>query len=125
MLQLTTIFFLIAASVLAVIHNIAIQLFLYWHIWWFDIPVHTFGGMIVALGIFTLRDLRIIPNSWLRPLPVLCMVLFVALAWEVFELVAGIPIEENYSVDTAIDVLVGMLGGYIGYIIGNSLRNLR
>jgi hypothetical protein len=125
MLQLTTIFFLIAFSVLAVIHNIAMQLFLYWHIWWFDIPVHTLGGIVVALGFFALRDLRIFPNAWLKPVPVLALVLGVALLWELFELVAGIPNAGDYAIDTSIDVTVGVLGGFVGYIIGNSLRNLR
>lgn len=125
MLQLTTVFFLIAFSVLAVIHNIAMQLFLYWHIWWFDIPVHTLGGVVVALGFFALRDLRVFPNAWLKPLSVTALVLCTALLWELFEQVAGIPNPGNYMIDTAIDVTVGVIGGFVGYIIGNSLRNLR
>ncbi len=125
MLQLTTIVFLIAFSVLAVIHNLAVKLFLYWHIWWLDIPVHAFGGMIVALGLFTLRDLRLFPNTWLRAPVVLAFVLSIALIWEVYELIIGVPIIGDYAIDTSIDVTIGLLGGAVGYFIGNSLRHLR
>lgn len=125
MLQLTTIFFLIAASILAVVHNIAMQLFLYWHIWWFDIAVHTLGGVVVALGFFALRDLRMFPNKFLSFVPVMLLVLGVAVMWEVFEVVAGIPNAGEYVTDTAIDVTVGLLGGMVGYFVGKNLRNLR
>ena len=81
--------------------------------------------MIVALGLFTLRDLRLFPNAFLKPIPVLLVVLSVALLWEVFELVIGVPIIGNYAIDTSIDVCMGLGGGVIGFIIGNSLRHLR
>jgi len=101
------------------------HLFLYWHIWWFDILVHTLGGVVVALGLFALRDLRVFPNTWLRLIPVTALVICIALIWEGFELVAGIPNAGNYVTDTLIDVAVGVFGGVLGYFIGNSLRNLR
>lgn len=125
MLQLTTVLFLITFSTLAVIHVIAIELFLYWHYFWFDIPMHVFGGVVVSLGLFTLRDLRIFPNKLLKPIPVLLLVVVVALIWEGYEVLIGIPILADYPIDTAIDIAMGLLGGYAGYIIGNSLRNLR
>lgn len=125
MLQLPTVFFLIAFSVLSVIHNIAMQLYLYWHLWWFDIPVHAFGGMIVALGFFALRDLRMIPNLFLRIMPVTALVFVVALIWEAFELVAGVPIIGNYVFDTSIDILAGVLGGIAGFYVGKSLDTLK
>jgi len=124
MLQLTTIFFLIAFSMLAAIHYVALQLFLYWRFDWFDIPMHLFGGAVVALGVFTLRDLRLIPNTFLTVKIVLLLVLITAGVWELFELYAGVPIDEAYYPDTALDVIMGMLGGYVGYIVGNRLRSL-
>lgn len=125
MLQLTTVFFLIAFAVLAVIHKLAIELFLYWHIRWLDIPIHALGGAVVALGFFTLRDLGLFPNKFLKPVSILLLVLGVALIWEVFERVVGIPSIGDYVIDTSIDVAMGLLGAYVGYIIGNNLRNLR
>ena len=126
MLQLTTIFFLIAASVLAVLHNVALYLFLYWRFWWFDIPMHGLGGAVVALGLFTAYDFRLFKNkSFLKVHYVLAFVIFIALLWEVYEILIGVPIErEGFVLDTITDLLMGFLGGYVGYIVGNSIRKL-
>ena len=75
MLQLTTIIFFIAFSLLALIHVIAIRLALYWHFLWLDMPVHCLGGIVVALGFFTLRDLGLFPNKFLKLLPLIGLVL--------------------------------------------------
>ena len=63
MLKTTTILFLIALSVLAALHFIALSLYLYWQVWWFDIPMHLLGGFTVVLGIHTLADLRIVRRA--------------------------------------------------------------
>ena len=85
MLKLPTIFFLIAGSILAVIHVISLELFLYWKYLWLDIPMHALGGAVVALGLFTLHDLwPRYPKRLLYPIPVLLLVLLVAMGWEVY-----------------------------------------
>ena len=125
MLKIPTVFFLITASIWAVIHIIALQLFLYWKFAWFDIPMHFIGGTVVALGIFTLRDLRIlIPERWIAPSSVVLMVIVVAMVWEVYELFIGVPIGDAFIVDTLIDLSVGILGGLVGYGVGINLRKL-
>ena len=125
MLQLTTILFLIAFSLLAVVHYIALQLYLYWKFEWFDIPMHVLGGAVVVLGLYTLYDLRIIvPRHFLRVVPTLAAVFIIASIWEVFQVFAGIATEENYIFDTARDLTMGLLGGYIGFIVGDSIRKL-
>ncbi|MFT5849727.1 MAG: hypothetical protein ACI9H6_000542 [Patiriisocius sp.] len=125
MLKLPTVFFLISFLILAVIHIIALQLSLYWAFSWFDIPMHFFGGAVVALGIFTLNDLRIVvPDRWLYTIPVVLLVILVAMVWEVYELLIGIPIEANYVVDTVVDLVLGALGGLVGYSIGTSIKKL-
>ena len=125
MLQLPTIFFLIAFSMLSILHNLAIGLFLYWHLWWFDIPMHAFGGMIVALGFFVLNDLRIFPPVLLQIIPVTALVLCVALVWEAFELIAGVEIIGHYVIDTTVDITAGLVGGVIGFYVGKSLDTLK
>lgn len=125
MLQLTTIVFLISFFVLAVIHSIASELYLYWHIFWFDIPMHFFGGAIVSLGFYTLRDLGLFPNKALRLIPLLLLVLLVALCWEGYEYFIGYPIWGEYAFDTIADLCMGVGGGAVGYFIGKSLRQLR
>lgn len=127
MLQLTTILFFIAFSTLAVLHALAIKLSLYWRFWWLDIPMHFFGGVIVALGLYTLRDIKVFPNRFLRLLPIVVLVLLVAVLWEVFEVQVGIPNypkASDYWFDTIKDICMGVFGGTLGYVIGNSLRNL-
>jgi len=124
MLQLTTIVFLISFSTLAGIHILATKLYLYWRIGWFDMPMHFFGGAIVALGFYTLRDLGLFPNKMLKLLPLLLLVLSVALVWEGYEHFIGLPIFGEYMFDTVLDLILGICGGSLGYFIGKSLRQL-
>lgn len=125
MLKLTTVFFLITFSLLAVVHYLALQLFLYWKYWWFDIPMHFIGGAVVALGVFVLRDLRVLARSaHLRFIPVLLAVCAVAIAWEVYEVLIGIPIEDDYVFDTTLDLCMGLLGGAVGYFVGVNLQKI-
>ena len=125
MLKLPTIFFLITLSVLAVLHIVALKLFLYWRFPWFDIPMHLFGGAVVALGIFTLHDLlRSFPARLTYLIPVLLFTIMIALAWEVFQLQIGKPIDDDYVLDTIIDVLLGATGSVIGYYIATQLQRL-
>lgn len=125
MLKLPTIFFLVAFSVLAVIHVLAMKLFLYWSVWWFDIPMHFLGGSVVALGLFTLHDLRIIvQDRHLQLVQVITLVLLIALSWEVFELAVATPVIGDYMLDTFTDLGMGILGGLVGYSIGFNLKKI-
>lgn len=125
MISLRTRIFLVTFATLAAVHGVAIATSLYWHFWWFDMPMHFFGGSIVALGLFTLADLSWPLPRWLfRPIPFLSSVLLIALLWEVFELWAGIPIEADYILDTSIDLLLGLTGGFLGYRLGRLLGEL-
>ncbi|MFM2381505.1 MAG: hypothetical protein RLZZ76_272 [Candidatus Parcubacteria bacterium] len=125
MLQLTTILFLISFSLLAVLHVIAIELYLYWHFFWFDIFMHFFGGTVVALGVHTLADLRIVKSSRLVTSVVVGAVFLVAVVWEVFELSAGVPVESDFILDTTTDLLVGLCGAYIGHKLAVRLNILK
>jgi hypothetical protein len=120
-----TILFVVIAATWAGLHNLALILELYWRFWWFDIPMHFVGGVVVALGLLVLSDLRV-PLPLYRPTVVVttAFVLFVALAWEVFEVWAGIPIESDYWFDTSLDVLLGLGGGLVGYVLGQRLSEL-
>jgi hypothetical protein len=125
MLKLPTVFFLISFSSLAVLHIVSLKLFLYWRFWWLDIPMHFFGGIVVALGLFTLYDLKILlKKKHLTLFCILSLVFLVAIAWESYELLIGIPIEDDYIIDTLTDLCMGMFGGLIGYGIATSLQKL-
>lgn len=125
MISVHTKLLLITFATLAALHILAIKLSLYWHFWWFDIPMHFFGGVIVALGLYTVRDMRFsLPTLLFRRLPFMLMVLAVAVAWETFELWAGIPIEPDFVIDTTTDLVMGLTGGLLGYYLGRQLDTL-
>ena len=116
---------LIASSVLALIHIISLELFLYWRFFWLDVPIHALGGAVAALGVFALYDLGFPASKrYLKLIPVLAFVLIVAFMWEIYELKIGIIIEDDYEIDTIIDLGMGLLGGFIGYIVGNRMQTL-
>ena len=124
MLQLTTILFLISLSVLAVLHVISLQLFLYWHFPWLDIPMHALGGITVAFGLFTLYDFKVIPRRLLYFIPVWLLSLVAIFGWEVFKLYAGKEIDDEFVIDTVTDVVIGSAGSIVGFYIARSLRSL-
>lgn len=122
MLSLNTKILLILFSTLAVVHSLALAYDLYWVITWLDIPMHFFGGAIVALGLYTLRDLKFPTPQLLFSFPVfIFLVVLVALAWELFEYRITTSLPADYVFDTSLDLILGTLGGITGYIIGKRL----
>lgn len=86
--------------------------------------MHVIGGAVVALGMFTLHDLRIISKKYVTWFMVLLGVICTALVWEVYEVLIGIPIEDDYVFDTILDLVMGFIGGVIGYIVGSNLKKI-
>lgn len=118
MIKLNTIFTLAAASVLAVVHVLSLQFFLYWRYLWLDIPMHVLGGAVVVFAFFVLYDFDTpLPKRWLKPLPVLLIVLLAALAWEAYEILIGIPFGPDHTSDTVSDLAAALLGGIAGLIV--------
>jgi hypothetical protein len=108
----------IVIVLIGITHVSALQWSLYWHYIWLDVPVHFAGGLWLALA-----------GSWMllrggqrmEVSTVFSMVVFLGVAWEVFELAAGVPMEENFALDTVIDLTMDVLGGVFGFIIAKSL----
>jgi len=120
-----TLLFLVIATTWAGLHNLALFLELYWLYWWFDLPMHFFGGVVVAMGFLVLADLRLPVRFLTRSLlPMMLAVLAVVIFWELFELWAGIEIQTDFIVDTTIDIVLGVVGGGVGYYLGERLRTL-
>lgn len=118
--------FLFSFASLAIIHELALRFYLYWRHPWFDIPMHFFGGIVVALGVYTARELKLPFFKRTITFPfVLAFVLFAAFIWELFELMGGISvIQINFMFDTALDLILGLLGGVVGYVVGGSIKQL-
>jgi hypothetical protein len=126
MLKVTTVFFVLSLMVLAVLHQLALRFFLYWRWEWVDIGMHFFGGAVVALGIFTARDfMRRIPERLEYVVPVMSGVIVVVLLWEIVELQLDIAtMGANFVLDTTLDIGFGIAGGFVGFLLGHSLRKL-
>lgn len=110
-LFLTQLFLLL---LIAVLHLSALALSLYWLYPWFDVLLHFLGGVWVFLALVWLAERFRVPY---RVFLVFLGVLFVGVGWEVFELLAGIPREANFVLDTSIDLLMDSLGGITGVLL--------
>lgn len=124
--HLTVRIFILSFATLATLHIVLLRFYLYWRHEWLDIPMHLFGGSIAALGVFAAAEFGVpFVRRLRRFVPVLLVVLAAALAWEVYQYAIGIAVmKENYVADTALDLLVGLLGGVIGFRIGRALQVL-
>jgi len=124
-ITLPVVFLLIASSILVVVHALALSLDLYWQYLWLDIPMHMLGGAVVGLVPFALVHLRVrVPEKLLRMTSVLLLALLVGILWEVYEYISGATFAANYAFDTTIDLLLDVVGGYIGYTVGIRTHNL-
>ena len=121
-----TLLFLVALSILALVHIVSLELFLYWRYLWLDVPVHVLCGIVVVLGAYTFNELKLpwshflVTNFW----NTLTFVVTIMLAWEIFEVWAGIPILDNYIFDTTLDLISGFTGGLIGYLLAKRMQIL-
>jgi hypothetical protein len=107
--------FLVLAVAFAATHWFAVQATLYWYYWWFDILMHFWGGMMVALGVHMLCSFSFVPcrPTWLVMLLVLLLVTGV---WEVFEWSVGLFDPISHFRDTSTDIVVGFSGGILAHL---------
>jgi hypothetical protein len=122
----TILILLIASSMLAALHLLALEFYLYWQYLWFDLPMHFLGGAIVAIAVFAIMDFGLPLPKWAgTSIAVLAFVLAIGVVWEIFEVVAEISTRErNYVFDTTIDLVMDLLGGVAGYFVGSRTREL-
>ena len=104
----------IVVALLAIFHRIAIENNLYWHYMWLDLFAHTLGGMWAGLCVFWIRaKLNLRSNlAW-----VVVGALALGVAWELFEIAAGLPRGANYTLDTSFDVLMDAVGGILAGLL--------
>jgi hypothetical protein len=87
--------------------------------------MHILGGIVVALGMFSLGQLGLFKDKrYLTFLPVMLVVLTAALLWELFEIRIGIPlIEHDFERDMIGDLLCGLIGGVMGFVVAKRLEH--
>lgn len=127
MITPNTLIFLISISIVAVSHFLLLEFYLYWRYEWLDIPMHVFGGAVVAIGIFAACDIGLsFLRRWRKFLPAMALVLLVAVGWEVFQYMVGISaIKDDFVWDTVTDLIWGLLGGVGGFYLASRLNDLQ
>lgn len=104
---------------LSMVHFSALAYSLYFYLPWFDILAHFLGGLWVALmGAWLWLRFGAQPTWW----RLLLVTLAVGIAWEIFELVAGIPREANYMLDTFIDLIMDFMGAAVAIMVVPTIR---
>lgn len=139
MLSLKTIFvFLIFILAL---HAVAFSNYWYWTIWWFDMPMHFFGGVWLAMAFLFLNSKFKILNGSSIPLrsnyliAVFITLSFVALGgilWEFFEFFYDLLISSRGyagfaqlgAADTVSDLFFDLFGGLAAFAIFRLERNV-
>ncbi len=103
--------FLISSPLFVLTHIIALKLYLYWYYWWFDVFMHTWGGILISLSIFSLVNVISFKLSLKH---VLIVLFIVTTSWELFEWKLGLW-NNDYVIDTTQDIFFGYLGGIVTY----------
>ena len=83
--------------------------------------MHFLGGVFVGLSMlwFFFESGYVSLERCIRNVILISVtsIVFVGVSWEVFEVLAGMPIEDNFVLDTAIDLIMDMLGAFIAGVI--------
>lgn len=99
---------LVGSVLLLLLEVLAVRYDLFWHWRWIDIPLHLLGGIVIGMFAAVLFSAA---RLWYLP-----ALVFVLIAWEVFELFANIPQpDSNYPLDTIADLVNGGLGAALAY----------
>jgi len=114
----------ITIAIVAALHFSALQFYLYWRFWWFDILTHFLGGLWISISFlwlfFQFGLVNIVKNNKNYNLAVAFLAaLFVGIMWEAFEYYFGLVAFDasNYAVDTATDISFDLVGGFAAYCI--------
>jgi len=106
---------LIAGVEFAILHALAEYFSLYWHWPWLDIPMHLYGGALLAGMIATLLQMRVLPYWLDRPMFLSSGVAVVLLLWELFGIYRYGGLKPDFFVDSVLDLVMGVLGFVAGW----------
>lgn len=95
------------------LHLVSLKFFLYWTIWWFDIPLHFLGGFLI--GLIAISFLKIINRNTFVTFNLFFLTIFavmiVGLVWELWEIFIGFTDVLKDKGDTILDLIMDFLGG--------------
>ncbi len=111
-------FIFILIVIIAFLNYIALENFLYWRFWWFDILMHFLGGFWVSLTALWLFYFSSFVKNYRKNLIdifiiSLTSVLVVGIGWEVFEFVIETSFSNNYVADTILDLIMDVVGSLV------------
>jgi len=106
------------ALLIALFQYLASAYYLYWVWWWADIVMHFLGGLLIGGAVLWWIRYEI-PMSIRMHLPVFLTtflaVVSVGVLWELFELFTDSYSAINYTVDTASDLGMDVVGMLVAY----------
>jgi hypothetical protein len=104
------------SALLSVLNYVALILYFYWTVWWFDTMMHFLGGL--TLGVLVVWLLKIEKRSWGSFIGIFICVMVLGVVWEIFEYVSGITfLREGYMLDTIHDLVMDAAGLIAAYVI--------
>ncbi|HYF12727.1 MAG TPA: hypothetical protein VD928_00280 [Candidatus Paceibacterota bacterium] len=105
------------ALVTAVLYIYGKENSLFWYYWWYDIPMHILGGLVIGFWIAAIAAQRSFPirkTFLLTLIAVIC----IGVAWEIYEYTFDlIPDVANYPLDTVADLCNDVLGAAIALLL--------
>jgi len=110
---------LVISGAILILHLLALNLFLYWTVEWFDILMHFLGGLFIGIfssyvlfgsGLFKIKS-----HAVILFIVVMASVLVVGLTWELWELFAGLSSVLRDQFDTVLDLVMDTLGGLVAF----------
>lgn len=114
---------LVSATISAALHFLAVEYYLYWAYWWYDVLLHFSvgftGGLSLYWGFFETGLIFKAPKT--RAFCIVAVTLGVfawGVAWEVFEYAYGITdSHEGYVQDTVNDLILDTSGAVLAALI--------
>ena len=101
---------------IALLHELALAEFLYWRWLWFDLVMHTLGGMLIgSIAVLISTYTEPSPYSRHRFLTFLVLLIGISAGWELLEWKSGIYESNAYVLDTALDLLANTIGASLVY----------
>lgn len=102
---------------IAILHYIALELFLYWTVSWFDILMHFLGGFLIAIFtifiLYSYSDFESLKKHRIFLVSlVLGATLVIGLGWELWELFVGFTDVIEDLNDTIMDVIMDTVGAF-------------
>ncbi|MDQ3014292.1 MAG: hypothetical protein M3Q73_00295, partial [bacterium] len=109
------------------LYAIGLYFKLLWQIWWYDILLHTLGGVLISFVVMEL--IRVYGFTFRKMyhmfIPAITAALIIGLLWEGFELVSGATFvsKTGYKTDTSIDIVCDIAGALIGVLLSFKKSN--